>query len=136
MLFFCKFCKFCQNFADPMFPFSIFISLFSNRSSSQISRFQLENLAVVEKRVFTCKDRCRYSQKRAASCRNFADRPSCRISFPPRPRRRPTSGKLTRSMQYTTSNRTEELIEEFTECTFQKTPRNIVAIGQRENRKY
>ena len=32
-------------------------------------------------------------------------------------------------MQY---NRTEELIEEFTECTFQKTPRTIVAIGERE----
>ena len=38
-----------------------------------------------EKRVFSCKDRCRYSRKRATFCRNFADRPSCRR--PVRPRR-------------------------------------------------
>ncbi len=29
-------------------------------------------------RVFTCKNRSRYSRKRATFCRKFADRPSCR----------------------------------------------------------
>ena len=35
------------------------------------------------RRVFSCKIRCRYSRKRATSCRNFADRPSCPITVAP-----------------------------------------------------
>ena len=49
-------------------------------------KFQLDNLVDfekcrkmlknAEKRVVSCKDRCRYSRKRAKVCRNFANRRS------------------------------------------------------------
>ena len=48
------------------------------RKFTKISKFRLDNLVDFKKcwkSVFTCKDRCRYSRKRASLCRNFADRP-------------------------------------------------------------
>ena len=47
---------------------------------SLIIWYILKNAA---KRIFSCENRCRYSRKRATSCRNCADRPSCRRA--PRP---------------------------------------------------
>ena len=42
---------------------------------AKFQKFQLDNLVDLEnccKRIFTCKNRCRYSRKRATFCRNFA----------------------------------------------------------------
>ena len=46
---------------------------------AKFQKFQLDNLADFEndaKRVFSCKNRSRYSRKRATFCRNFANRRS------------------------------------------------------------
>ena len=53
----------------------------------KFQKCQLENLVDFEnaaKRIFSCKNRSRYSRKRSTFCRNFADRPSCRRPEPPR----------------------------------------------------
>ena len=52
------------------------------------------------KRMFSCKNRCRYSRKRATNCRNFAEkRPSCRRArgpgeLPPGPGRPVPAGQI------------------------------------------
>ena len=51
----------------------------------KFQKFQLDflvDLKNVTKRVFSCKDRRRYSRKRATFCRNSADRPSWRVQAP------------------------------------------------------
>ena len=44
------------------------------------------------KRVFSCKDRCRYSRKRATICRNFANRRS--LTSPPQKKREKKESQL------------------------------------------
>ena len=54
---------------------------------AKVQEFQFDNLVDFEKCCktrFTCKNRCRYSQKRATFCRNFAkNRRRCRSRRPP-----------------------------------------------------
>ena len=66
---------------------AIFVKIQNSAKILQVSRnlqnfakfqkFQLDNLVEIEKcckfkRAFSCKNRCRYSRKRATLCRNFA----------------------------------------------------------------
>ena len=47
----------------------------NSQNFAKFQEFQLDNLVDFEKavkRIFTCKNRCRYSRKRATCCQNFA----------------------------------------------------------------
>ena len=74
---------------------------------AKFQKFQLDNLVDLQnaaKRVFSCKNRSRYSRKRATFCRNFANRRSLR------PAGRASAASCSRTWPSRRTSRTSRLL--------------------------